>query len=60
MPLNKGGRMAEKEETITVAARLPESQVMFMRAYVNANSNEVRNMSDMVRMIVAEWMRDNA
>ena len=51
--------MAEKEETITVAARLPESQVMFMRAYVGAN-DEVRNMSDMIRMIVAEWMRDNA
>ena len=47
--------MADKEETITVAARLPESQVMVLRAYVAQHG--YRTVSDLMRQIVDEWAR---
>ena len=59
MPLSKGGRMAEKEETITVAVRLPMSQVTELRARIPSTPHGVRNMSDLLRLIVAEWITDN-
>ena len=58
MPLSKGGRMAEKEETITVAVRLPMSEVQYLRTVVEAS--DVRNMSELLRLIVADWMANNA
>lgn len=57
MPLNKGGRMAEKEETITVAVRLPASQVTELRTIVEAS--DVRNMSELLRLIVTDWIGGN-
>ena len=47
--------MAEREETITVAARLPESHVIALRAYVAQHG--YRNVSDLMRQIVDEWAR---
>lgn len=49
--------MAEKEETITVAVRLPVSEVQYLRTVVEAS--DVRNMSELLRLIVAEWMAGN-
>ena len=49
--------MAEKEETITVAVRLPMSEVQYLRTVVEAS--DVRNMSELLRLIVAEWMQAN-
>lgn len=49
--------MAEKE-TITVAVRLPMEQVQHLRTVVEAS--DVRNMSELLRLIVAEWVAANA
>lgn len=58
MPLNKGGRMAEKEETITVAVRLPASQVIQLREILR--TNDERNMSELLRGIVTDWLASDA
>ena len=49
--------MAEKEETITVAVRLPASQVTELRTIVEAS--DVRNMSELLRLIVTDWIGGN-
>lgn len=58
MPLSKGGRMAEKEETITVAVRLPASQVIQLREILR--TNDERNMSELLRGIVTDWLASDA
>jgi len=58
VPLNKGGRMAEKEETITVAVRLPASQVIQLREILR--TNDERNMSELLRGIVTDWLASDA
>ena len=50
--------MAEKEETITVAARLPYVHYLELRHAVE--DNNVRNMSELLRKIVSEWLAGNA
>ena len=50
--------MAEKEETITVAVRLPMSDVTHLRQVVQ--HHELRNMSELLRRIVTEWIANNA
>lgn len=50
--------MAEKEETITVAVRLPMSDVTHLRQVVQ--HDELRNMSELLRRIVTEWIQNNA
>lgn len=58
VPLSKGGRMAEKEETITVAVRLPASQVIQLREILR--TNDERNMSELLRGIVTDWLASDA
>lgn len=50
--------MAEKEETITVAVRLPASQVIQLREILR--TNDERNMSELLRGIVTEWLNSDA
>ena len=60
MPLSKGGRMAEKEPTVTVAVRLPLSQVRALRLYADGQSEFSRvTMSMVLREIIADWVADN-
>lgn len=49
--------MAEKEETITVAVRLPASQVIQLREILR--TNDERNMSTLLRAIIGEWLHPN-
>ena len=50
--------MAEKEETITVAVRLPASQVIQLREILR--TNDERNMSELLRGIVTDWLASDA
>lgn len=49
--------MAEKEETTTVAVRLPLSQAVQLRAVAEASS---LRLSDVLRHVIAEWVAENA
>lgn len=50
--------MADKEETITVAVRLPASQVIELREILR--NNDERNMSELLRAIVTDWLASDA
>ena len=49
--------MADKQETITVAVRLPITEVQYLRTVVEAS--DVRNMSELLRLIISEWVAAN-